>query len=376
MSFTDPSTSALEQFGYTARQAAFLALVARHGGYFLRRQYVAFTGHSHGLATVRFLRQLVARNHARPVLVRAGHAFHLYARPLYAALADEHNRNRRAAEWDAVDRKLLTVDFVLGRLGDMFYATEAEKSAHLDSLRAGRDLWPSRVYAPRTRGGAPTTRYFVDKMPWHRMPGESRVWFAYVDTEQTLSGFETFLTQYRPLLSVLSSGVTYVARSVDSRAVTARFTRVLARRTPFTPTLRDLVFYFRVRRDIETGRSSYPTDGSRFGHDLINRLATVRYGQGDIGPGADVTSRNSGPLQELQSLPRARTPLVELTARRMNRERTPVAGQGRSRFISLRLLPSLPSRLERGTVLGDVKGALAIARRRPPPLASPARGAG
>src|SRR6185369_6982833 len=104
----------LERFGYTPRQAAFLALVARHGGYFLRRQYVAFTGHPHGLATVRFLRQLVARNHARPVPVCAGHAFHLYARPLYAALADEHNRNRRAAEWDAVDRKLLTVDFVLG----------------------------------------------------------------------------------------------------------------------------------------------------------------------------------------------------------------------------------------------------------------------
>jgi len=259
----------LQTFGYTPRQANFLALVARHGGYFLRRQYLAFTGHLHGLATVRFLRHLLARNHARPVPVGTGHAFHVYARPLYAALGDEHNRNRREAEWDAVDRKLLTVDFVLARREDTFYATEAEKSAHLDSLRAGRDLWPSRTYAARTRGATLTTRYFVDKMPWHRMPGEPRLWFAYVDTEQTLSGFETFLVQYRPLLSVLSCGVTYVARSVDSRAVTALFTRVLAKRTVIDPTVRDLLVYFRVRRDLENGRRGYAS------HDEMRRFVDL-----------------------------------------------------------------------------------------------------
>lgn len=255
---------ALQAFGYTPRQATFLALVARHGGYFLRRQYVTFTGHPHGLAAVRFLRHLVARNHARAVRIGPAHAFHLFARPVYAVLGEEHNRNRRVAEWDAVDRKLLTLDFVLDRREDTFYATEAEKAAHLDSLRSGRDLWPSRTYAARSRGAAPTTRYFVDKMPWHRPPGDARLWFAYVDTEQTLSGFETFLVQYRPLLSVLSSGVTYVARAVDSRAVTALFTRVLAKRTIVTPTVGDLAFYFRVRRDIENGRAAYaPRDEMR-----------------------------------------------------------------------------------------------------------------
>jgi len=247
----------LEQFGYTARQATFLALVARHGGYFLRRQYVAFTGHGHGLATVRFLRHLVDRNHARPVSTPGGAAFHLFARPLYAALGEEHNRNRRQAEWDAVSRKLLALDFVLDHREHTFYATEREKAAHLTALRIGRDLWPSRSYAARRRGGSPTTRFFVDKMPWYRTTRDPQLWLAYVDTEQTLSGFETFLLQYRPLLSVLSSGVTYVSGAADSRGVTALFTRVLAKRTVFAPTVRDLVFYFRVRRDIETGRSAY-----------------------------------------------------------------------------------------------------------------------
>ena len=42
---------ALEMLGYTARQAQFLVHVALHGGYFLRRQYLAFTGTAHGQAT-------------------------------------------------------------------------------------------------------------------------------------------------------------------------------------------------------------------------------------------------------------------------------------------------------------------------------------
>ena len=59
---------AIEMLGYTARQAQFLVLVALHGGYFLRRQYVAFTGTPHGQAAVRFLAHAVAREHVRVLL--------------------------------------------------------------------------------------------------------------------------------------------------------------------------------------------------------------------------------------------------------------------------------------------------------------------
>ena len=54
MSADDAAAQALEAFGYTTRQAQFLALAAMHGGYFLRRQFLAFTGRAHGLAAVRF----------------------------------------------------------------------------------------------------------------------------------------------------------------------------------------------------------------------------------------------------------------------------------------------------------------------------------
>ena len=67
---------ALEMLGYTPRQAQFLVLVSLHGGYFLRRQYVAFTGTPHGQAAVRFLAHAVAREHVRVLPDgRQGHVF-------------------------------------------------------------------------------------------------------------------------------------------------------------------------------------------------------------------------------------------------------------------------------------------------------------
>ena len=96
----DVRCQALEMLGYTPRQAQFLVLVALHGGYFLRRQYVAFTGTPHGRATVRFLAHAVAREHVRVVPYgRQGHVYHLYARPLYAVIGEEEQIGRAGAHW-------------------------------------------------------------------------------------------------------------------------------------------------------------------------------------------------------------------------------------------------------------------------------------
>ncbi|HET9387213.1 MAG TPA: hypothetical protein VFO67_18910 [Gemmatimonadales bacterium] len=228
MTTHDVRCQALEMLGYTPRQAQFVVLVALHGGYFLRRQYVAFTGTPHGQAAVRFLAQAVAREHVRVLPYgRHGHVYHLYARPLYAAIGEEDNRNRRPAEWDAVIRKLMTLDFVLAQAGARFWATEQDKVELLRERLIPVDVWPHRVYAPRHPGGHRTIRYFVDKMPWYRVGDEPRLWITYVDAERTLQGFETFLDQYRALLASLPSGVTYVAPTVWHGAIQQAFTKAL-----------------------------------------------------------------------------------------------------------------------------------------------------
>jgi hypothetical protein len=228
MSADDEAAQALEGFGYTTRQAQFLALAAMHGGYFLRRQFVAFTGRAHGLAAVRFLGRAVTRGDVRSrPYGRQGRVFHVCARPLYAALGQEHNRNRREAEWDAVARKLMTLDFVLAHPTAHFVATEGEKSSLLQELRVRERLWPSRKYAPKRGGSGFTTRYFVDKMPWCREISDARLWIVYVDAEVTLRGFETFLKQYRGVLSALSSGVIYASPVPWSGPVQRVFDKVI-----------------------------------------------------------------------------------------------------------------------------------------------------
>ena len=244
---------AIEWFGYTPRQARFLLLVALHGGYFLRRQYVAFTGRPHGQAAVRFIGAVAARDHIRVLPYRRhGHAFHLSARPIYAAIGQEHNRNRRRADWNAVVRKLMTLDFVLARPDAQFWATEEDKAALLYELGVGRDLWPARRYDSRGAGQQSTMRYFVDKMPWCRERDDDRLWFTYVDADVTLNGFETYLRQYRSLLTAASSGVIFVSSTAASGPVQRVFETVIGSVTRSDPS--SFLEYCRLRREIEADR--------------------------------------------------------------------------------------------------------------------------
>ena len=257
MTANDVRCQALEMLGYTPRQAQFLVLIALHGGYFLRRQYVTFTGTPHGQATVRFLTHAVSREHVRVLPYgRQGHVFHLYARPLYAAMGEEDNRNRRPAEWDAVVRKLMTVDFALAHRSVRFLTTEEEKVALLKERLIPADLWPHRTYAPRRPDGPSTIRYFVDKMPWYRDGNDDRIWIAYVDAERTLQGFETFLDQYRALLASVPSGVTYVAPTVWHGVIQNAFTKALESRD--AGIMRRFDDYCELRRTVEDARSNAP----------------------------------------------------------------------------------------------------------------------
>ena len=50
--------------GYTPREADFLRLVARHGGYFVMRQYCAALDRERGSTTAAFARTLLRRKDA------------------------------------------------------------------------------------------------------------------------------------------------------------------------------------------------------------------------------------------------------------------------------------------------------------------------
>jgi hypothetical protein len=179
--------------------------------------------------------------------------FHLCARPLYAALGEAHNRNQRVAERAAVTRKLMALDFVLAHPDARFWATETDKVRVLQERGVPEALWPSHAYAPKRRPGVrPTTRYFVDKMPWYGEAGDHRLWIAYVDAEVTLRGFETFLGQYRGLLGAVPSGVTYVGAAAWPGAVQRVFDKVIVNAEVGTYDLVSFLEYCRMRRCVDT----------------------------------------------------------------------------------------------------------------------------
>ena len=211
--------AALERLGYNEREARFLSLAALHGGYFLRRQYARFLGVQDGGNVTQLIEKVLNQNHAEAATYKANmHIYHLSARPFYAALGQEDNRNRRRKEAVTIKAKLMGLDFVLDDPDREYLATEREKiTFFVNDLGVDRLRLPAKRYAGR---GQVTERYFVEKYPIYYAAslepmGPPVVSFCYVDPGQaSTDGLETFLARYAPLLTCLRRvQLIYVAAS-------------------------------------------------------------------------------------------------------------------------------------------------------------------
>lgn len=275
---TNERLNAVRSLGYTPRQAAFLTLVAHHGGYFLRRQYVRFLGQADGAIVTDLLKRLVTRRHAiRHLGARDTHIYHLSSRPLYAAIDEHDSRNRRPAPPPAIVTKLMTLDVVLGWRDHRVLGTETEKVAFfIEDCGVPRNLLPATVYTSPTPAGGKTTRYFVDKSPVAVAPGSSLIVFAYVQgCASGMGGLTSFLRQYQPLFRALGSvSVAYCTNRTETveqahRAWEQAFNP--QRPTPKSPALAPrLAAHFRQRRGIESGhiKTLTPQDLSQFQADM------------------------------------------------------------------------------------------------------------
>jgi hypothetical protein len=133
---------AIEQFGFTERQARFLVNVLLHSGVFLERQYCRFAGITHGRNTYEFLRTLTDRKYATvamPGKLHSGHLYHVQYKPLYEAIGEPDNRNRRSVALGRLIERLMLLDVVLADTQHTWLATEKDKLAY---FRA-RQLWAS-----------------------------------------------------------------------------------------------------------------------------------------------------------------------------------------------------------------------------------------
>jgi hypothetical protein len=165
---TTERAKALVPFGFAERQARFLATVMLHSGVFVGRQYAAFAGITHGQKVHDFIEKLRIRQFVTPIeLGSTGRTkiLHVHYKPLYAAIGEPDNRNRRRVTMDRAIERLMVLDGVLEDRSVTWLGSEREKRRYFEqrlgaSLR--EDEYPRLVFGKRPNVTVP---YFPDKLP-------------------------------------------------------------------------------------------------------------------------------------------------------------------------------------------------------------------
>ena len=218
---------ALMRFGWTRREAEWLALVCLHSGVFLRSQYLAFIGRTNPALANRFVRR--CRKHAveQPWNGSRLRVCRIAARRIYRVLGAEHVRHRRPAAPEVVLRRLLSLDYLLEHPHAAWLPTEDEKVNALTGAGIAKEVLPRRLY----QGAVGTQyRYFPHKLPL-ALDGE-RATFLFVQTDdETESEVLTWGSQHAALWAALAAAGRAVEVVVVGRDVVrlAEAERVLDR---------------------------------------------------------------------------------------------------------------------------------------------------
>jgi hypothetical protein len=177
-----------------------------HSGVFVGRQYAAFAGITHGQKVHDFIDKLLVRKLVTPIeLGTTGRTriFHVHYKPLYAAIGEPDNRNRRRVTVDRAIERLMILDGVLVDRSVTWLGSEREKcryfKQHLrDRLRD--DEYPRLVFGKRPNV---TVRYFPDKLPIGYEGDHRRHVFMYLARSPSPMDFRVFILRHLELLNAL-----------------------------------------------------------------------------------------------------------------------------------------------------------------------------
>ncbi len=246
--------AALQAFGYTEAEARFVYLVATHSGYFVARQFLAFTGVGWGKRTNQFWAKLQSNKHARiGALPRYRAVYHLFAREIYRELHREHLRNRRRHEREYIEARIAILDFVLANPELSYLETEPDKLAFFcRELGIEPRLLPAKTYLGR-QTVQPTVRYFVDRFPMF-LPQSNLtprvVTFSFIQGSETnLSAFVHHLQVYSSLFRELREfRFLYLARTEAHFAKARELFNALVTVPLDSHPADDLLRYFAIRK--------------------------------------------------------------------------------------------------------------------------------
>jgi len=203
-SVTEERVKALASFGFTERQCQFLVAVMVHAGCFLERQYCAFTGTARGQNSRDFVGRLVSRGFARaiePGPVRRGRLYHVHHRPLYEAIGQADNRNRRRMTVGRMVERVMIFDAVVGDRHCWWLSPEADKRRFFALMRDNYLRPEDYPHIAFGTGRQRVVRCFPDKLPIGVEKGNTdHLIFLYLVNRRVPVDFRQFLIRHAGLL--------------------------------------------------------------------------------------------------------------------------------------------------------------------------------
>ena len=203
-SVIEERVKALASFGFTERQCQFLVAVMVHAGCFLERQYCAFTGTVRGQNSRDFVGRLVSRGFARavePGPVRRGRLYHVHHRPLYEAIGQADNRNRRLLTVGRMVERVMILDAVLGDRHCWWLGPEPDKRRFFALMRDNYLRPEDYPHVAFGTGRQRVIRCFPDKLPIGVEKGRSdHLVVPYLVNRSIPIDFRQFLIRHAGLL--------------------------------------------------------------------------------------------------------------------------------------------------------------------------------
>jgi hypothetical protein len=225
---TEDRIQAVERFGFTRRQAAFLTMAMSHSGVCLPRQFASFASVAYGHKVNRFFERLVRRGFASvcPCLHNRALVYHVHHRPLYAAIGQAQSRLRRPVAAASVMPRLMLLDAVLDMAGVSWLAGEHDKVEHFTTGGGiPREGLPQRA---SRAGGAASSRLFPDALPIG-VEASNRTLFVYAAIRSSLVDFRPFLRRHHALLAGLPAWTLRLVFAADERPAETGWQAVIDR---------------------------------------------------------------------------------------------------------------------------------------------------
>lgn len=206
-SVTRARVQAVAAFGFTERQCRFLVTVMVHAGCFLERQYCTFTGTVRGHNSREFIGRLVARGFIRaiePGPVRRGRLYHVHHKPLYEAIGQAGNRNRRLQTLGRMVERVMILDALLEDRRCWWLSPADDKLQFFSLMRDNRMQREDYPHIAFVAGRERTIRCFPDKLPIGiEKDSMEHLVFLYLVNRRLPVDFRQFLIRHVGLLRMV-----------------------------------------------------------------------------------------------------------------------------------------------------------------------------